>query len=146
MFLTRGTRQIRALTHCLPPTGLAVSSSSELLRLQADGEERLHSVHDDRVRRLPAPQRARAASPGVETLLPVRALTVTLRGFVSFNEIRQTTAGKIVHLFKAQTLDIKKRECMLPSVLENTVQQRCDKTINCDVLFNIKQQYDDITF
>lgn len=50
-------------------TGLAVPAPRQLLRVQADGEERLHRVHAGRVGGVAVPQRAGAASPGVETLL-----------------------------------------------------------------------------
>lgn len=44
-------------------------ASRQLLRVAADGEERLHRVHAGRVGGVAAPQRAGAATPGVETLL-----------------------------------------------------------------------------
>lgn len=55
-------------------SGLAVSTPSKLLRLQAYGEKRLHSVHAGCVGRLSGPQCARTALPGMETLLQVTIL------------------------------------------------------------------------
>lgn len=65
-------------TLCLSISGLAVSTSSELLRLQANREKCLHCVHAGCVGRLSGPQRARTASPGMETLLQVRTMCVFL--------------------------------------------------------------------
>ena len=48
-----------------------MSTSGQLLRLQADGEKRLHRVHDGGVGRLSGAQRAGAAPPGLEALLQV---------------------------------------------------------------------------
>lgn len=59
-------------------SGPAVSTSGQLLRLQADGEKRLHRVHVGRVGCLSVSQCARAASPGVETLLQVGTIVFLL--------------------------------------------------------------------
>lgn len=56
-------------TQCLSLSGLAVSTSSELLRLQANREKCLHCIHVGCVGRLSGPQRARTASLGMEALL-----------------------------------------------------------------------------
>lgn len=69
---------ILSLWHLPQPTvrvqGLAMSTSSQLLRVQADRKERLYRLHAGRVCCLSGPQCARTAAPGMETLLPETVL------------------------------------------------------------------------
>lgn len=54
--------------------GLAMSTSRQLLCVQANREKCLHSVHVGGVSRLVGPQCSRAASPGMEALLQAALL------------------------------------------------------------------------
>lgn len=58
-------------------SGLAMSTSSQLLRLQANRKKRLHRLHAGRVSSLSGPQFAGTASPGMETLLSVGNVCVS---------------------------------------------------------------------
>ena len=75
-----------------------MSASGELLRLQADGEERLHSVHVGRVRRLPGAQCARTAPAGLEALLQVGTLDILGRVCGTGGSLKDHTCG-LLHVF-----------------------------------------------